>query len=251
MSLPASPWDRLPEQTMPVARAALPTGKPSRRRRAARGPLAPPPTWAALCAPPGRPAAAPAPLALLSVRPWAAGRADAQAADAVRARRAGPAACARPGTAPGGEAAGRRASRQRLLPGPAALRRCERRWPRWRARGRRHAPGRPRTEAPQVLAACQPRPRLAGGGETRRPARHVLATAAPAGRPAWGPVPWCARSRQRWADERRPPRAVGPRRSGPPWRAARAPGQPDAAAGGAAAGLGASAGPAGARAPRS
>jgi hypothetical protein len=117
-SLPASPWDRITAQTLQVARATCPKGHPSRRRRAALGPRATPPTCAALCAPPGRPAAAPAPLALLSVRPCAAGRSAAQAADAVRARSDWPDALALAWTAPGCAASGRSACRPRPAAGP-------------------------------------------------------------------------------------------------------------------------------------
>jgi len=86
MSLHASPSDGIPEQTSQGARAAFPTGKPSRRLRDTRGPLYTHPHFAPLFAHPGRPAEAPAPLALLTIMPCAAGLSDAQAADAVRAR---------------------------------------------------------------------------------------------------------------------------------------------------------------------
>src|SRR5262245_43120955 len=86
MSLPASPCDLMPEQTIQVARAAFPRGNPFMRMRDALGPIYPHSTFAALFAHTGRPAEAPAQLALISVRPFAEGLSDAQAAEAVRAR---------------------------------------------------------------------------------------------------------------------------------------------------------------------
>jgi hypothetical protein len=106
MSRPPLPWDGIPAPTLPIARAACPQGHPSRRLREARGPIATTPACAALCARPGRPAEAPAPLARLTGRPCAAGRSDVPAAAAVRARLAWQEALALAWTAPGGEAAG-------------------------------------------------------------------------------------------------------------------------------------------------
>src|SRR5215510_14035746 len=78
----------------------------SRRRRDALGPLSTHPTCATLLSHPGRPAEAPAQLALITVMPWAAGLSDAQAAAAVRARMDGQDAVALAWTAPGCAAAG-------------------------------------------------------------------------------------------------------------------------------------------------
>ena len=225
MSLLALPCDVLPEATSQVARAAFPKGHPSMRRRDALGPISTPPPCAALFAPPGRPAAAPAQLALLTVRPCAAGRADAPAAEAVRARLDWQDALALDVRDPGCEAAVLRACRPRLRTGQADRLRCETRWTLWRAQGLRTATGRHRTDSPPVLVALQPLHRLACVGDTLRQALHVLAPAAPAWRPAWGPAAWCERSSRRCAAERRPP--ARPARSalaaplgtdGGPWR---------------------------------
>jgi len=86
MSLPAAPCDLIPEQTIRVARAAFPKGNAYRRMRDALGPIYTNPTFAALFSHTGRPAEAPAQLALMSVMQFAKGLSDAQAADAVRAR---------------------------------------------------------------------------------------------------------------------------------------------------------------------
>jgi transposase len=193
MSLPASPCDLIPEQTIQVARAAFPKGHPSLRMRDTRGPLSTPPTVATLFAHTGRPAEAPAQLALLRVRPCAAGRSDAHAADAVRARLAWQDALALAWTDPGGAASVLSACRPRLLTGQAALLLCETRLTLVRAQRLLTATGRQRTASPQVLAASQTLKRLECLGATRRPALHVLAPAAPAWRQAWGPARWCAR----------------------------------------------------------
>jgi transposase len=86
MSLPASPCDSIPEQTIQVACAAFPKGNPSMRMRDALGTIYTKQTFAALFSHTGRPAEAPAQLALMSVMQCAEGLSDAQAADAVRAR---------------------------------------------------------------------------------------------------------------------------------------------------------------------
>ena len=86
MSLPAAPCDIIPEQTIQVARAAFPKGNPSMRMRDALGSISMDQTFAALFSYTGRPAEAPAQLALLTVRQFAEGLSDAQAANAVRAR---------------------------------------------------------------------------------------------------------------------------------------------------------------------
>ena len=86
MSLHALPCDVMPEATIHVARAAFPKGNPSMRRRDAFGPISPNPTFATLFSHTGRPAEAPAQLALLTVMPCAEGLSDAQAAAAARAR---------------------------------------------------------------------------------------------------------------------------------------------------------------------
>src|SRR5919109_5291569 len=86
MSLHAPPHDVIPEQTIQVARAAFPKGNPYMRMRDALGPIYTNSTFAALFSPTGRPAEAPAQLALITIMQFAEGLSDAQAADAVRAR---------------------------------------------------------------------------------------------------------------------------------------------------------------------
>jgi transposase len=86
MCLHPLPCAGMPEQTIQVARAAFPQGHPSRRMRDALGPSSTNPALAALFSHTGRRAEAPAQLALITVRPCAAGLSDVPAAAAVRAR---------------------------------------------------------------------------------------------------------------------------------------------------------------------
>ena len=125
MSLHALPCDVMPEATIHVARAAFPKGHPSMRMRDAFGPISPDPTFATLFSPTGRPAEAPAQLALLTVMPWAEGLSEAPAADAVRARIDWQYACALDVSDPGFAASVLSAFRQRLSPGQAELLLCE------------------------------------------------------------------------------------------------------------------------------
>jgi transposase len=204
-SLHLPPCGGMPEQPLQGARAAFPTGQPDRRMRDARGPSSTTPACAALVSPPGRPAAAPAQLAVITVRPCAAGLSEVQAADAGRARLAGNSARALALTAPGVDASGLSECRQRLRTGHAARRLVATLLPLVRDPGRRNAQGRQRPDSTQVLAAIHTLKRRAGGGETLRQALHVLATAAPAWLRAWGPAVWGARDRQRCAADRLPP----------------------------------------------
>jgi len=86
MSLHPSPASSIPEETARIAHAAFPKGAPVMRRRALFGPLYSDPHFAALSPHEGQPADAPTHLALVTVRPFAEGLCDRQAADAVRAR---------------------------------------------------------------------------------------------------------------------------------------------------------------------
>jgi transposase len=205
MSLPASPCDSIPEQTIQVTRAAFPTGNASIRMRDALGPIYTNPTFAALFSHTGRPAEAPAQLALMSVRRCAAGLSDAQAADAVRARIDWKYALALPLTDPGFDASVLSEFLQRLLPGHAELLLFETMLTLCRERGLLKAKGRQRTDSTHVLAALQTLNRLECVGETLRHALNVLATAAPDWLQSWVPVTWCARYSQRFADYRLPP----------------------------------------------
>jgi transposase len=86
MSLHAPLFYVVPEQTALVARAAFPKGNPAMRVRDALGPIYTNPEFAALFPNDGRPATAPAQLALITILQFAEGLSDEQAADAVRSR---------------------------------------------------------------------------------------------------------------------------------------------------------------------
>ena len=180
MSLPTSPCDLIPAQTIQVARAAFPKGNPSMGMRDALGPLYTNSTFAALFSHTGRPAEAPAQLALISVMQFAEGLSDAQAADAVRARIDWKYALALALTDPGFDASVLSECRQRLSTGHAELLLFETMLTLFREQGLRKATGRQRTDSPHVLAAIQTLNRLECVGETLRHALNVLATIAPA-----------------------------------------------------------------------
>jgi transposase len=190
---------------MQVAQAAFPKGNPSMRRRDALGPLSTNPTFAARFSHTGRPAEAPAQLALITVMQFAAGLSDAQAAEAVRARIDWKYALALDLTDPGFDASVLSAFRQRLSTGNAERLLFETMLARFREQGLLKAKGRQRTDSTQVLAAIQTLNRLECIGETLRHALNVLATVAPDWLQSWVPRVWFDRYRQRCADYRLPP----------------------------------------------
>jgi transposase len=205
MSLPAPLGDVIPERTIEVARAAFPKGHPSMRMRDALGPISTNRPFAPPFSHTGRPAEAPAQLALSTSMPCAEGLADVPAADAVRARIDWTDARALALTDPGFDASVLCEFRQRLITGQAELLRFETVLTRFREQGLLNAKGRQRPDSTQVLAAIQTRKRLEGLGATRRQALKVLATVAPDRLQSWVPAVWFARYRQRSADARVPP----------------------------------------------
>jgi transposase len=205
MSLHAAPHDLMPEQTIQVARAAFPTGSPYRRRRDALGPLYTNSTFAALFSHTGRPAEAPAQLALITLRQCAKGLSDAQAAEAVRARIDGKYALALGLTDPGVDASVLSKVRQRLIASNAELLLFETMVTLVRERRLINAKGRQRTDSTHVLAAIQTLNRLECVGETLRHALNALATTAPDWLQSWVPAVWFDRYSRRFADYRLPP----------------------------------------------
>jgi transposase len=204
MSLHALSCDRIPEQTIQVARAAFPKGSPYMRMRDALGPIYTNSTFAALFSHTGRPAEAPAQLALITVMQFAEGLSDAQAADAVRARIDWKYALALDLTDPGFDASVLSEFRQRLIAGNAELLLFETLLTLLRERRLIKAKGRQRTDSTHVLAAIQTLNRLECVGETLRQALNALATAAPAWLQSWVPAEWFDRYSRRFADYRLP-----------------------------------------------
>ena len=86
MSLHAPLGSVIPDEPARVARAAVPNGNPAMRVRGVLGPIYSNAEGADRFPRDGAPAKAPAPLALITVMQVAEGRADRQAADAVRGR---------------------------------------------------------------------------------------------------------------------------------------------------------------------
>jgi transposase len=205
MSLHALPCDVIPEQTIQVARAAFPRGNPYMRMRDVLGPIYTNPTFAVLFSHTGRPAEAPAQLALITVMQFAEGLSDAQAADAVRARIDWKYALALDLTDPGFDASVLSEFRQRLITGHAELLLFETMLTLFREQGLLKAKGRQRTDSTHVLAAIQTLNRLECVGETLRHALNVLATAASDWLQSWVPTVWFARYGQRFAEYRLPP----------------------------------------------
>jgi transposase len=204
MSLHPPSCDAIPEQTIQVARAAFPKGNPSRRMRDALGPMYTNLAVAALFSHTGRPAEAPAQLALITVMPCAEGLSDVQAADAVRARIDWQYALALDLTDPGFDASVLSECRQRLITGHAERLRSETRLTRCRDQGLLNAKGRQRPDSTHVLAAIHTLNRLECVGETLRHALNGRATAAPAWLRSWVPAVWLDRYNQRFAEYRLP-----------------------------------------------
>jgi transposase len=86
MSLPPQEIPPIPEETMRVARAALPRGHMYLRMRDELGTIYEDQLFASLFPARGQPAEAPWRLAFTTVMQFAAGLSDRQAADAVRSR---------------------------------------------------------------------------------------------------------------------------------------------------------------------
>jgi transposase len=195
----------MPEETARVAHAAFPKGNSYLRMRDALGPLDTNPEVVALFPKAGQPAAAPAHLALVTIRQFAAGLADRQAADAVRARRAWKDALARPLADPGFDASGLSEFRSRLITGRAEPLVFETLLTRFREQGLVKARGRPRTDSTHVLAALQVLNRLECVGETLPHALTTLATVAPTWLRTWVPSGWFDRYSRRCEEDRWPP----------------------------------------------
>jgi len=86
MSLQPQTFDPVPAETARITNAAFPQGNTYRQRRDVFGTLYADEAFAPLFASRGQPAMAPACLALVTVRQFAEGLSDRQAANAVRGR---------------------------------------------------------------------------------------------------------------------------------------------------------------------
>ncbi len=195
MSLDPVLYYALPEATARVARAAFPKGNVYMRMHDAFGALYHNPSFAPLFSARGRPAIAPARLALVTVMQYVEGLSDQQAAEAVRGRIDWKYALCLELDDPGFDSSVLSEFRARLIAGEAEyllldtlLARCRERQL-LKARGRQRRGTRLRV-ATHVLAAVRALNRLELVGETLRHALNALAVAAPAwlvahSQPAW------------------------------------------------------------------
>ncbi|HSH78252.1 MAG TPA: IS1182 family transposase [Herpetosiphonaceae bacterium] len=180
MSLDPVLYYSMPDDTACVARAAFPKGNVYMRMHDEVGPLYHNPSFAALFSARGRPAEAPARLALITVMQFAENLSDRQAAEAVRGRIDWKYALSLELTDPGFDASVLCEFRARLLAGDAEQLLLDRLLTLCRERGLLTARGRQRTDSTHVLAAIHALNRLECVGETLRQALNSLAVAAPA-----------------------------------------------------------------------
>ena len=198
----------VPEGTRRVAPAAFPRGNGDLRLRDALGAMDDDHRFAPLCPAHGQPAAPPWRLALTTVRPFAAGLSDRQAADAVRRRIDWESALRLELTAPGFEHTVLSEFRTRLVAGQAELLLLDTCLAQVRERGLLKGRGRQRTDATHVLAAIRVRTRLERVGEPLRHALTSLASAAPDGLQTQAPPAWVERDGRRLESDRLPQTAA-------------------------------------------
>lgn len=204
MSLDAPLFSVIPSETARVALAAFPKGNAYMRMRDILGPIYTNPDFADLFPAEGRPALAPAQLALISVMQFAEGLSDRQAADAVRARIDWKYALALELTDPGFDASVLCDFRARLVAGGAEQRLFEQMLLLFKDQGLVKGKGRQRTDATHILAAIHVLNRIECIGETVRHALNVVASTAPDWLRAWVPVAWYSRYGQRIEEYRLP-----------------------------------------------
>jgi transposase len=204
MSLRAPIAYCLPEDTARVARAAFPKGNAYLRVADALGPIYRNPQFVDLFPKEGRPAIAPAQLALVTIFQFAEGLADRQAADAVRGRIDWKYALCLPLEDPGFDASVLSEFRDRLLAGAAEARLFDALLEVLREQGLVKARGRQRTDSTHVLAAIQVLNRLEFVGEALRHALNTLAAVAPGWLQSWVPGGWFDRYGHRFSEYRLP-----------------------------------------------
>ena len=179
MSLNAPLFSVIPDQTARLAKAVFPNGNLFMRIRDERGPLYHHQDVAHLFAARGRPAEAPARLALVTVMQFVEQLSDEQAADAVRDRLAWKYALALELDDVGFDASVLCEFRKRILEGGAEELFLDALVTLLRERGLLKTRGRQRTDSPYVLAAIRTLNRLMLVGERMRYALNHLAQRAP------------------------------------------------------------------------
>ncbi|MBC8039527.1 MAG: transposase [Opitutaceae bacterium] len=194
----------IPEQTVQVAHAAFPNGNPYMRMRDLLGPIYTNAEFATLFKKEGRPAEAPAHLALVTIMQFAEGLSDAQAADAVRSRIDWKYALALELTDSGFDSSVLSEFRDRLIAGAVEQRLFDIMLNVFRDHGLLTRRGRQRTDSTHVLAAIRALSRLELLAETVRHALNELAVHAPAWLRSWVPADWFERYRHQMSDYRLP-----------------------------------------------
>ncbi len=205
MSLDPVLYYALPEDTARVARAAFPKGNVYMRMHDAFGALYHNPSFAPLFSARGRPAIAPARLALVTVMQYVEGLSDQQAAEAVRGRIDWKYALCLELDDPGFDSSVLSEFRARLIAGEVEHLLLDTLLARCRERHLLKARGRQRTDATHVLAAVRALNRLELVGETLRHALNALAVAAPGWLVAHRQPEWADRYARRVDDYRLPP----------------------------------------------
>lgn len=194
----------IPEETERVAKAAFPRGNLYLRMRDTFGQMYDNQAFAPLFSTRGRPAEAPARLALVTIMQFAEGLSDRQAADAVRSRIDWKYALSLELTDPGFDSSVLSEFRTRLLTGRAEAMLLETLLTHFREHGLLKARGQQRTDSTHVLAAVRALNRLELVGETLRHALNMLATVAPVWLRAHIPDAWIERYGQRRDEYRLP-----------------------------------------------
>ena len=194
----------VPEGTARVAHAAFPKGHPYLALRDELGTIFADRAFADLFATRGRPAVAPAQLALVTVMQFAEGLSDMQAADAVRARIDWKYVLSLELDDPGFDASVLCEFRARLLTGEQETLLLDTLLTRCRERGLLKARGKQRTDSTHVLAAVRALNRLEAVGEVMRHALSSLAVAVPDWLVAHAASAWRERYGRRPEDDRLP-----------------------------------------------
>lgn len=194
----------IPEETARVARAAFSKGHPYLTRADTLGALFADGQFAALFPQRGQPALAPWRLALATILPFAEGRTDVQAADAVRSRIDRKYVLRLALTDAGFDASVLCESRARLVAGGAEDLLLDALLTWCRERGLLKTRGKQRTDSTHVVAAVRALNRLELVGETLRHALDSLAVAHPAWLRDRVQAGWAGRYARRAADARLP-----------------------------------------------
>jgi transposase len=194
----------MPEETERVARAAFPRGNMYMRMRDTFGQMYDHQPFVPLFSARGRPAEAPARLALVTVMQFAEGLSDRQAADAVRSRIDWKYALSLELTDPGFDSSVLSEFRTRLLANGAETLLLETLLTRFGEQGLLKVRGKQRTDSSHVLAAVRALNRVELVGETVWHALNVLATVAPEWLRVHTPPEWVERYAYRCDEYRLP-----------------------------------------------